>query len=318
MYRFLLRPRWLAGHVLLIVTVVAFVNLGLWQLRRLDERQAYNTLVAERLATDPQPLDAALSDVGGDTGRLELRRVSVAGTFTGEQVLTAPRNYAGQPGQQVLAVLERPDGTAVLVDRGWIPFDSRAQQAPAVPEGRVEVRGVVRLRESCDLRAAAQVARIVPAQIAQRLGRSLTRFYVQLQSQQPPAAPGAPRPTPLPELSEGSHRSYAVQWFSFALIALVGYPILVWRTARQGGAETEDPSDPARWDAPAAPTPRDDAAVDPTPHDDAVVGSTLRDDAVGSTPPHDVAVGSTPPDDAGPQRPPLRSDAVRSHRHGLP
>lgn len=289
MYRFLLGPRWIAGHVLLIVTVVAFVNLGLWQLRRLDERQAFNALVAERLATDPQPLDAALSDVAGDTERLELRRVSVAGTFTGEQVLTAPRNYAGQPGQQVLAVLERTNGTAVLVDRGWIPFDSRAQEAPAVPDGRVEVRGVFRLREFGDIGAAAQVAQIVPVQIAQRLGLSLAPFYVQLESQQPPVAPGAPRPTPLPELTEGSHRSYAVQWFSFALIALVGYPILVWRTARQDGAGPEDPPDAARWDT-----------------------------AVGSTPHDDVAVGSTPLDDATPQRSPLRSDAVRSRRHGLP
>lgn len=275
MYRFLFRPRWIAGHVLLIVTVVAVVNLGLWQFRRLDERQAYNALVTERLAADPQPLDAALSDVGGDVDDLELRRVTIAGTFTGQQVLTAPRTYAGQPGQQVLAVLERADGPAVLVDRGWIPFDSRVQQAPAAPDGRVQVRGVVRLRESGDVGAAEQVAQIVPAQIAQRLGRSLAPFYVQLQGRQPPDATGAPRPTPLPEVTEGSHRSYAVQWFSFALIALVGYPILLWRTAKQHGAGDgdEDPPDADRRDVAVGPAARDEA-VSPGPR--------LRSDAVRS------------------------------------
>jgi cytochrome oxidase assembly protein ShyY1 len=273
MYRFVLRPRWIAGHLLLIVTAVAFVNLGLWQLRRLDERQAHNALVTERLAADPQPLGTALSDVEGDTAELELRRVTVTGAFTGTQLLTAPRNYAGQPGQQVLSVLERAGGPAVLVDRGWIPFDSRSQQAPAAPDGPVEVRGVVRLPEPGDVGGAEQVAQIVPARIAQRLGRTLAPFYVQLQSQQPPVAPSAPRPTPLPEVTEGSHRSYAIQWFSFAVIALVGYPILVWRTARQDGAGDDDPP---RGD-------RRDVAIHPSaPHEIASPAPQLRSDAVGS------------------------------------
>ncbi|HSJ44025.1 MAG TPA: SURF1 family protein [Euzebyales bacterium] len=266
MYRFLLRPRWIAGHLLVIVTVVAFVNLGLWQLRRLDERQSYNARVTERLAADPQPLDAALAGVGGATDDLEFRRVTVAGTFAGAQVLTAPRNYAGRPGQQVLSVLERADGPAVLVDRGWMPFDRGAQQPPAAPDGRVEVHGVLRLRESGDVGAADQVAQIVPAQIAERLGRRLAPFYVQLQGQQPPPAAGSPTPTPLPELTEGNHRSYAVQWFSFALIALVGYPILVWRTARQD----DDPTGATGWDVPVAPTSRDEVA--PQVHSDAARG----------------------------------------------
>jgi len=275
MYRFLLRPRWIAGHLLVIVTVVAFVNLGLWQLRRLDERQAHNALVTERLAADPRPLDAALAEAGGDPGAVEFRRVTVAGTYAGPQVLTAPRPYTGRPGQQVLSVLEHDDGRAVLVDRGWIPFDSRMQQAPAAPDGRVQVRGVVRLRESGDVGAAEQVAQIVPAQIAQRLGRSLAPFYVQLQGRQPPDATGAPRPTPLPEVTEGSHRSYAVQWFSFALIALVGYPMLLWRTAKQHGAGDgdEDPPDADRRDVAVGPAARDEA-VSPGPR--------LRSDAVRS------------------------------------
>jgi cytochrome oxidase assembly protein ShyY1 len=231
MYRFLLRPRWIAGHLLVIVTVVAFVNLGLWQLRRLDERQAHNALVTERLAAGPQQLDAVLAAVGGDPDAVAFRRVTVGGAYAGPQVLTAPRSYAGRAGQQVLGVLERADGPDVLIDRGWIPFDSRLQQAPPTPDGQVQIEGVVRLREPGDAGDAAPVAQIVPAQIGQRLGRDVSPFYVQLRRQRPPVPAGAPRPTPLPELTEGNHGSYAVQWFSFALIALVGYPILLRRQA---------------------------------------------------------------------------------------
>lgn len=240
MYRFLLRPRWMAGHLLLIVTVVTCVNLGFWQLRRLEERRAHNARVTERLATDPAPLDAALSG-GRAPDELEFRRVEVTGTFVeGRQLLTAPRSFDGRPGQQVLSVLEPRAGgaagdRALLVDRGHIPFDRATTAAPPVPEGEVRLRGILRTAEPGDAGGAEQVARIVPGQIADRLDRPLHDVYLQVRDQQPPAAAGSPEPTPLPELTEGSHLSYAVQWFSFAVIALVGYPVLVWRTARQGG-----------------------------------------------------------------------------------
>jgi cytochrome oxidase assembly protein ShyY1 len=248
MYRFLLRPRWIAGHLLLIVTVVAFVNLGFWQLRRLDERRATNERVSERLATAPAPLDAALSS-GADAAALDFRPVEVTGTFVGDvQLLTAPRSFEGRPGQQVLAVLEPAgaDGPALLIDRGYVPFD-RATTAPPVPDGQVRLTGVLRAPEAGEAGDAEQVARIVPTELAERLGRPLDDVYLQVRRQQPTPAPGAPRPTPLPELTEGSHLSYAVQWFSFAAIALIGYPVLVWRTARQpGGAGDTTPQRPRR------------------------------------------------------------------------
>jgi cytochrome oxidase assembly protein ShyY1 len=243
MYRFLLRPRWILGHLLLIVTVVAFVNLGFWQLRRLDERRDHNALVTARLADAAQPLDAVVA-VAGDGDAIAFRRAGVEGTYVpDEQILTGPRTFEGQPGQQVLSVLERDNGPAVLVDRGWIPYDSRAPQVPPAPAGRVHVDGVVRLREPGPSGDAAQVAQIVPSQIGERVGRPLAPFYLQLQSQEPPAGPDGPQPTPLPELTEGSHRSYAVQWFSFALIALIGYPLLLWRAARDDDVTSNGPQD---------------------------------------------------------------------------
>ena len=50
MYRFLLKPRWIAFHVLVLALMVTMVNLGFWQLRRLDERRAANREVSTRTA----------------------------------------------------------------------------------------------------------------------------------------------------------------------------------------------------------------------------------------------------------------------------
>lgn len=239
MYRFLLKPRWIVGHVLLVVTVITFVNLGLWQLRRLDERRDHNALVSERLQAQPVTLDELLETVGGDVSALEYRRVTVDGRYrSDDQVLTAPRSRDGRPGPQVLTVLQRDGGAAVLVDRGWIPF-SRDTAAPAPPGGDVRVDGIVRGPEPGDIGTATQVTHIVPSKIADRVGQALPAFYVELWDQQP-AAEGAPLPAGPPELSEGSHQSYALQWFSFALIAMVGYPVLVRHTARVRRAGDDD------------------------------------------------------------------------------
>lgn len=241
MYRFLLRPAWIAGHLLVIVTVVAFVNLGFWQLRRLDERQARNATIAERLARAPRPLDDVLATEGDDPSDLDLRPVEVTGRYVADaQVLTAPRTVAGRPALQVLSVLDPGQGQpALLVDRGWLPFDRGTTRAPPVPDDTVTVTGILRAGEPGDIGDGQQVARIAPAQIGDRLEVGLRTVYVQLRRQEPPSSAGTLQPTPLPERTEGSHLSYAVQWFSFALIVVIGYPVLVRRTARSQAAATD-------------------------------------------------------------------------------
>jgi cytochrome oxidase assembly protein ShyY1 len=75
-YRFLLRPAWLLSHVLVLLLIVSLFNLGLWQLRRLDERQQTNEEIQARAEADPVDLAAGVSsgestDVGGDLGFTE-------------------------------------------------------------------------------------------------------------------------------------------------------------------------------------------------------------------------------------------------------
>jgi cytochrome oxidase assembly protein ShyY1 len=253
MYRFLLTPKWIVGHVLLVVTVVSFVNLGFWQLRRLDERLKHNALIEQRLAAAPAPLDELLRTVGSEPTALDFRRVVVTGRYQPDnQLLTAPRSRDGRPGPQVLTVLHRDgDRGPVLLDRGWIPFDRDTLRAPPAPDGQVRIEGVVRAPEEGAIGAAEQVARIVPEQIGVRIGQPLPAFYVQLWEQRPPLGEATPLPGRAPVLTEGNHLSYALQWFSFALIALIGYPVLVRRAARERRGGDSDGGRPAPEERPA-------------------------------------------------------------------
>ena len=99
MYRFLLAPRWSAFHLLVVVGVIAMVNLGAWQLRRLDERQAFNAIVEARFDLTPVPLDdlldpGVIATVDGideaaatAVAAAEWRAVTVTGSYRPEDML---------------------------------------------------------------------------------------------------------------------------------------------------------------------------------------------------------------------------------------
>ncbi len=146
MYRFLLRPRWLAFHLLVLGAFVLMVNLGFWQLRRLDERQTFNDRVNERIDAPPValdelvPPDAVLGD--GVLDDVEWRPAQVRGEYLpGEQFVVVNRSQSGQPGVMVVTPLELDDGRILLVERGFVPLDADA--APA-SSGDVTVRGRTR------------------------------------------------------------------------------------------------------------------------------------------------------------------------------
>jgi surfeit locus 1 family protein len=253
MYRFLRSPRWVAGHVLALVAVVAFVNLGAWQLSRLDERRTYNELLTERMSqaeADLTSLDAT------DPEELAFRPVTVTGTLdASSEVLLSTRSHDGRPGHHLLTPLHAPDGTTVLVDRGWVPLEWTsppvAQAAP--PEGEVRLRGM--LHPSTSARrwgaldggdAGLQFVSDVDLDVLSRAtATSYFPLYLVAHEQVPAQANDLPIPGEPPVLTEGSHLSYAGQWFLFALVVAVGYPVLLWRTARD---QPQQPTRPAQPD----------------------------------------------------------------------
>jgi surfeit locus 1 family protein len=165
------------------------------------------------------------------------RRVVAEGTYDLEgEVIVYGRALDGQPGHHVVTPLALDDGSGVLVIRGWVPFRiDTAPVAEAAPVVRdVVVEGFLVGAESRDggpPDAQGVVRSLDPEAIARPLPFDVAPLALQLLAQRPPQ-PGPPIPVPPPELSEGPHLSYAIQWFSFAAIALVGAAVLLRRDPR--------------------------------------------------------------------------------------
>lgn len=268
--RSLLTPRWLLSHVLVAALVVVMVNLGLWQLRRLDERREANAAAAAALAQPVADLAAVVDPGAGfdsaEAEAAELRRVRVTGTYAeGDQVLVRSRSLDGAPGRWVVTPLVLGDGTAVAVNRGWVPVSAEGAEGPAPaeaapPGGTVTVEGVLRPTEERgrfgpadpDEGRLAHLARLDLARLQQQVDEDLYPLAVQLTASEPAQPGDVPVPLPLPETGdEGPHLSYAVQWFVFSTIAAVGYAVILRRQLAdrrgprrpgQGGAGPRTPA----------------------------------------------------------------------------
>jgi len=241
MYRFLLRPKWVGFHLLVAVAIVTMINLGFWQLRRLDERQAFNAVVEERYDAPPLPLDDLLT-TSADPERIEWRPVTASGTYlVDEMILIANRSQGGRAGLNVVTPVRLDDDRILLVNRGFVPLELLETGAgPGVPAREVEILG--RLRQSQEKRLG-QLADPVEGdlEIAQRididrlspqLPGEVLSMYVDLIESTPPELDGLPEPVRAPGLGEGNHLSYAVQWFIFSTAVAVGWALAVRRSIK--------------------------------------------------------------------------------------
>ncbi len=116
---FLLRPKWIAFHLLVFGSIALMLWLALWQLDRLDERRAFNDLVTEQFEQAPVPLDELLAQVGDDPISIEWRQVLVSGTYLPNQVIWFNRSQDGLAGDNVLTGLATgdPATTVIIVPR---------------------------------------------------------------------------------------------------------------------------------------------------------------------------------------------------------
>ncbi|WP_426572463.1 SURF1 family protein [Aquihabitans sp. McL0605] len=283
-YRFALRPKWILSHIFVLSLVVIMINLGIWQLHRLQEKRDRNARVTAR-SEEPvaQAGDLAAPGQYGKVGGLEFRRATATGTYLGDQqVLVRGRSNDSAPGSWVLTPLRLSDGTALVVNRGWISNSGEYDAVPkrfAAPTGEVTVTGLVRETEtrgsfgSVDPKTGTltDLARADVARLDQQVDEDLLPYVLQLQVQKPAIRAADPEPVPAPALDEGPHLSYALQWFSFSLMTLIIYPLILRRRAREiereernaaldaaAADEAEpdggDPEDGAQLVSPAAPT----------------------------------------------------------------
>ena len=242
MYRFLLRPRWIAFHLLVLGAFVLMVNLGFWQLRRLDERQTFNDRVNERIDAPPVAFDELVptdAGVGDDVlDKVEWRPAQVHGEYLpDEQFVVVNRSQSGQPGEMIVTPMALGDGRILLIERGFVPLGT---DAAAPPSGDVTVRG--RTRQSQAHRRGqvtdaaegelAEVQRLDIARLAEQIPGRVIPVYHELTNSQPAETGPYPVPVLAPELTSGPHLSYAGQWFIFSLCAVVGWVFAVRKSAR--------------------------------------------------------------------------------------
>ncbi len=236
----------LLGAVVVLAASAACIRLGIWQLDQLTQRRAFNQEVLLAKGMAPLSLPAA-EDLAGQ----EYRAVSAVGTYDFQDQIAIRNQFLnGEYGFHLITPLVFESNTAaggpeaVLVDRGWIPAagngspaDWRKYDGPPA----VRVNGVLRL--PAEAPSFAGLAEPTPVQgngridfwifvdingIRKQISYGLAPAYIQKNpdgdSLQPPVAVA-----PTLDLSEGPHLGYAIQWFGFATLFVVGYPFYLHR-----------------------------------------------------------------------------------------
>lgn len=229
------RARWFLAIAVLSAAIM--VRLGFWQLDRLAQRRARNAAVAARLAEPPTTLAA----LPADTGARRYRRVAVAGVpLYDREVRLVNRSRDGSPGVNIVTpVRVAGRDTLVMLNRGWI-YSANGTDLDLARwhEGdSLAVTGYVEIPSRRPGPAAVRSPRAFrwydADSVGAAVGAPVTPYYVVAEAPPGETKPPLDRPVriPPPALDEGNHQSYAIQWFSFATIALVG----TWAFLRADG-----------------------------------------------------------------------------------
>lgn len=236
--------RTIAFLVFALAVAAVCVRLGLWQLDRRAERRAFNAAIVDKLGAAPVAWRAHEHGDADD----RWTRVTLTGVadYARERVL-ASRTRDGSPGVHLLTPLRPLDGgDAVLVNRGWVYAPDGMSVDPARwREGdTLTVTGYVGAFASAPGAAMANPRGGTPLLrqldrdlVARALPYPLARVPVLATEARatPPHAGEHPARLPLPTIDEGPHLGYAIQWFAFAAIAVVGVTVIALRGARGEG-----------------------------------------------------------------------------------
>ena len=222
------------GTIIVLVVALVCVRLGFWQLSRLRQRQARNAALEQRTRATPIPFSQIT-----DTSGITFTRVLVEGTYDHDHtIVLANRSLRGVPGVYVLTPVRSPSGnSAVIVNRGWSPAADGATinldslRSPAT----IRLEGIALPFPGYPNRTAAADSfrplhfQIDPESVQRELGYRILPILVQaLPDGSPPGFPARLRPPPA---DNGPHLGYAIQWFSFAIIAIGGWLALVMKRA---------------------------------------------------------------------------------------
>lgn len=222
--------RWVSLGVLAAILATAFILLGNWQLSRLDERRVLNESVVAHESLPVQPYQDVMFRVIEDED--QWYRVTATGVYLPQQFQVRYRSNEDALGSEVVGVLATDQGDHLLVNRGFMVRHAGQPdgEIPAAASGVVTVTGYVRRNERGSANALTpheQYIRLISSEaIGASLGKELVNGYITL-TDSSPAEDAVLIPIARPDLSEGPHLSYALQWFTFTIIGVVGIGVLV-------------------------------------------------------------------------------------------
>jgi cytochrome oxidase assembly protein ShyY1 len=252
--KFLLRPGWIAFIIAVVgFAVAAFTLLAPWQFGREAQRDAQQHAIDVASATAPVPLAQLVPAGEAMSSEVEWRQVTVTGTYVPEgEALVRLRVVDGQPAVEVLTPFRTDDGRLFTVNRGSVPVASGSAAVPDYappPAGPVTLTARLRLDESDPKGRAAietdghrQIYASDSRALAAATGLRLERGFLQLAAGQP----GVLRPLEVAPTAGGdapfTNFSYALQWITFGVIALValGYFVRLEQLQRRGGEQRPD------------------------------------------------------------------------------
>jgi surfeit locus 1 family protein len=223
------------GTVIVLIVAIVCVRLGFWQLDRRQQKRALNQATTQRMRLPPIQLSPVVSDSNG----LIFRRAVLNGDYDdAHSIIVAGRSLRGVPGVHVLTPM-RIGGAAVLVNRGWMPSaDAASVAVDSVREADPRNLEALLTPFPQDYGGGAQpdsFQRVWYSMDAVRLQRQFPYRVLPVIAQILPHAnqPRYPIRIQPPAIEEGPHLGYAIQWFSFAVIALIGWTVLMLRTRRE-------------------------------------------------------------------------------------
>jgi len=238
LFRKLISRRWLFTTLFVIAGTLVLIRLGIWQLDRLAGRRAFNQQVMAAQSMPALDLNTQLPE---SLSAMEWRAVRVTGTYDFEnQIALRNRYHNEQLGYHLITPLQF-SGTAVLIDRGWIPADGNAapEDWRAYDEtGEVTVTGQIRLGLEKPALGGVDDPPFVEgesvliwnnldlARIARQMPYPILPVIIQPDVDEGDETPPIPF-QPEQDLTEGPHLGYALQWFTFAGILFFGYPFFL-------------------------------------------------------------------------------------------
>lgn len=250
-WRFLLTRRWLAFAAVVVLLCYAAWWLGQWQFHRLEDRKDRNAVVRANEDRAPTPVGEVLAPGRPVAEDDEWRQVTATGTYDSDDtVIVRYRTREGQSGVDAVVPLVTTDGTTLLVDRGWIAVDNQGSATPAdlpaPPEGEVTVEGWVRADATGEgIAVDGRSTRAISSEeIGPAIGQEVYGGFVVLEAEDGEPAAGL-EPVELPELDNGPHFFYGLQWWFFGALAVFGFGYLAWDERRSQQRGESSPADGA-------------------------------------------------------------------------